>query len=177
MKILRHVTIATRRQFNLGLQSVCQCGKCECLKRAKTLSITSIKWKLKCFLTSVLQVAYFTATFPYIVLLALLVRGATLPGAVDGVIFYLKPDFSKLLEAEVQHLKQQHYSCQWRYILVHPITVFIILRSWHWYFDILAQRCLILLTLPDSDVFTLEITSTKYLIIIISSFFTPTTVF
>ncbi|KAK2554953.1 Sodium- and chloride-dependent GABA transporter 1 [Acropora cervicornis] len=47
------------------------------------------------------KVAYFTATFPYIVLLALLVRGTTLPGAVDGIIFYLKPDFSKLLEAEV----------------------------------------------------------------------------
>jgi len=47
------------------------------------------------------KVAYFTAIFPYIVLLALLIRGATLPGAVDGIIFYLKPDFNKLLEPQV----------------------------------------------------------------------------
>ncbi|XP_078352752.1 sodium- and chloride-dependent GABA transporter 1-like [Oculina patagonica] len=48
------------------------------------------------------KVAYFTAIFPYIVLLALLVRGATLPGAVNGIIFYLKPDFNKLLEPQRQ---------------------------------------------------------------------------
>ncbi|KAL9950962.1 hypothetical protein ACROYT_G043544 [Oculina patagonica] len=47
------------------------------------------------------KVAYFTAIFPYIVLLALLVRGATLPGAVNGIVFYLKPDFNKLLEPQV----------------------------------------------------------------------------
>ncbi|KAJ7386445.1 hypothetical protein OS493_008573 [Desmophyllum pertusum] len=47
------------------------------------------------------KVAYFTATFPYLILLALLIRGATLPGAVDGIIFYLKPDFNKLLEPQV----------------------------------------------------------------------------
>lgn len=52
-------------------------------------------------LTFCSQVAYFTAIFPYVVLLALLVRGATLPGAVDGIIFYLKPDFNKLLQPQV----------------------------------------------------------------------------
>ncbi|XP_020603374.1 sodium- and chloride-dependent betaine transporter-like [Orbicella faveolata] len=48
------------------------------------------------------KVAYFTAIFPYVVLFALLVRGVTLPGAVDGIIFYLKPDFSKLLQPQVR---------------------------------------------------------------------------
>ena len=48
------------------------------------------------------QVAYFTATFPYIVLLSLLIRGATLPGAVDGVTFYLKPDFNRLWDPQVK---------------------------------------------------------------------------
>ncbi|XP_058962097.2 sodium- and chloride-dependent GABA transporter 1-like [Pocillopora verrucosa] len=47
------------------------------------------------------KVAYFTAIFPYIVLCILLVRGVTLPGALDGIIFYLKPDVEKLLEPQV----------------------------------------------------------------------------
>ncbi|XP_038060570.1 sodium- and chloride-dependent glycine transporter 1-like [Patiria miniata] len=47
------------------------------------------------------KVVYFTATFPYVVLLILLIRGATLPGSLDGVIFYIKPEFHKLLNAKV----------------------------------------------------------------------------
>ncbi len=47
------------------------------------------------------KVVYFTATFPYIVLLILLIRGATLPGSLQGVIFYIKPEFDKLLNAKV----------------------------------------------------------------------------
>lgn len=47
------------------------------------------------------QVVYFTATFPYIVMFILLVRGAMLDGASLGVEYYLKPDFSKLANAEV----------------------------------------------------------------------------
>ncbi|KAG5269424.1 hypothetical protein AALO_G00201850 [Alosa alosa] len=47
------------------------------------------------------KVVYFTATFPYIMLLVLLVRGLTLPGALQGVVYYLYPDPSKLLEPQV----------------------------------------------------------------------------
>lgn len=47
------------------------------------------------------QALYFVVGFPYCLLLVLLIRGVTLPGAVDGIVHYLKPDLSKLGEPEV----------------------------------------------------------------------------
>lgn len=47
------------------------------------------------------KVVYVTSTFPYVVLLILLIRGVTLEGAVDGIIFYMKPDLNKLRNAKV----------------------------------------------------------------------------
>lgn len=48
-----------------------------------------------------LQVVYVTATFPYVMLLILLIRGVTLPGAYDGIKFYLYPDISRLSDPQV----------------------------------------------------------------------------
>lgn len=50
---------------------------------------------------SPLQVVYFTATFPFAMLLVLLVRGLTLPGAGEGIKFYLYPDISRLEDPQV----------------------------------------------------------------------------
>lgn len=47
------------------------------------------------------QVVYFTATFPYVVLTILFVRGVTLEGAFTGIMYYLTPQWDKILEAKV----------------------------------------------------------------------------
>lgn len=53
----------------------------------------SIDWRL--------QVVYFTATFPFVMLFILFIRGVTLDGAADGITYYLNPDFSRLADAQV----------------------------------------------------------------------------
>nr|CDS26502.2 sodium and chloride dependent glycine [Hymenolepis microstoma] len=47
------------------------------------------------------KISYFTAIFPYIMLTILLVRAATLEGSLDGIIYYLKPDFTRLSDPTV----------------------------------------------------------------------------
>ncbi|XP_046404080.1 sodium-dependent nutrient amino acid transporter 1-like [Ischnura elegans] len=47
------------------------------------------------------KAAYFTAIFPYIVLITLLIKGATLPGADNGIIFFIKPHWEELLNPNV----------------------------------------------------------------------------
>ncbi|KAK6177372.1 hypothetical protein SNE40_015486 [Patella caerulea] len=47
------------------------------------------------------KVVYFTATFPYVVLIILLIRGALLDGALDGVIYFIVPKWEELLKLEV----------------------------------------------------------------------------
>ncbi|EDW81840.1 uncharacterized protein Dwil_GK25473 [Drosophila willistoni] len=47
------------------------------------------------------KAAYFLAIFPYVVLFVLLGRAVTLEGAVDGIIFFLQPQWGELLNPTV----------------------------------------------------------------------------
>lgn len=47
------------------------------------------------------KVVYVTATFPYFVLVVLIIRGATLEGSLNGVAFYLTPNWAHLANAQV----------------------------------------------------------------------------
>ncbi|XP_077472575.1 sodium- and chloride-dependent GABA transporter 2-like [Stigmatopora argus] len=75
-----------------------------------------INWKLALCLAGVWLVCYFcvwkgikstgkvvyvTATFPYLMLFVLLIRGATLPGAGRGIVYYLKPNHTRLADPQV----------------------------------------------------------------------------
>lgn len=47
------------------------------------------------------QVVYFTATFPYVVLIALFIRGVMEEGAYTGISYYLTPNITRLGDIKV----------------------------------------------------------------------------
>merc|ERR1712241_1029901 len=47
------------------------------------------------------KVVWFTATFPYVLMITLLVRGLTLDGAVDGIKYLFYPDITRLSDSTV----------------------------------------------------------------------------
>jgi len=46
------------------------------------------------------KAAYVTSTFPLVVLMALVIRGVTLDGAMEGLKYYITPDLNKLVQAD-----------------------------------------------------------------------------
>lgn len=47
------------------------------------------------------KVVYFAATFPYVILITLMVTGLCQPGAIDGVLYFVTPTFERLLDIKV----------------------------------------------------------------------------
>ncbi|XP_042895111.1 sodium- and chloride-dependent glycine transporter 2 isoform X2 [Parasteatoda tepidariorum] len=47
------------------------------------------------------KVVYFTATFPYVILIILLIYGCTLNGALEGIKYFVIPDWRQLLKIQV----------------------------------------------------------------------------
>ncbi|XP_070498003.1 sodium-dependent nutrient amino acid transporter 1-like isoform X1 [Chironomus tepperi] len=47
------------------------------------------------------KAAYFLAIFPYIILIILLIRSATLEGAINGILYFIIPDLNKIFDAEL----------------------------------------------------------------------------
>jgi len=47
------------------------------------------------------KVVYFTVTIPWLILIILVIRGVTLPGALEGLKYYLTPQFNALLNYKV----------------------------------------------------------------------------
>lgn len=52
------------------------------------------------------QVVYFTALFPYVILIALLINNAQLPGALEGIKFFIVPVWDELLSVEVRNKRR-----------------------------------------------------------------------
>lgn len=47
------------------------------------------------------KASYFLALFPYVIIFILLIRAVTLPGAWNGILFFIKPNWAKILEPGV----------------------------------------------------------------------------
>ncbi|XP_056016851.1 sodium-dependent proline transporter-like [Ostrea edulis] len=78
--------------------------------------ISSLNWRLPlCFLAAWIAVCLCLIKKPkpfamvvliavallYILLAVILIKGLTLPGSIDGIIFYIRPDFNKLANVQV----------------------------------------------------------------------------
>ena len=60
-----------------------------------------IYWIIKKGVGRVGKVVMITVPLPAILMVILFIRGITLPGAIEGIKYYLTPDFSKLLEPNI----------------------------------------------------------------------------
>ncbi|CAL8266615.1 unnamed protein product [Merluccius merluccius] len=101
-----HTSTASQQFFNLRmLQRTGGLEEAGAL-RWELLLILLLAWTLiyLCIFKGVKstgKVVYFTALFPYVILLALLINNVQLPGAVEGIKFFVIPKWHMLLSVEV----------------------------------------------------------------------------
>ncbi|XP_076301084.1 sodium- and chloride-dependent glycine transporter 1 [Lasioglossum baleicum] len=74
--------------------------------RWELLGCLTLAWIICCLclmrgVQSIGKIVYFTALFPYVMLVALLIRGVTQEGAMDGCLWFIIPDWSTLGKANV----------------------------------------------------------------------------
>lgn len=65
------------------------------------LTWTLIYWILRKGVSRVGKVVLFTVPIPWICLVILFIRGITLPNAMEGLAYYLTPDFSKIFDPQI----------------------------------------------------------------------------
>lgn len=95
----------TMAQMRNVLSEICLDGKKKCFLTPKNIKLYTVPVMsaLNHAFPSCWQVVYFTATFPYVMLVVLLARGLTLPGAINGLAFYLYPDPTRLVDPQVSN--------------------------------------------------------------------------
>ncbi len=101
--IFRHALLDLEDHHSISNLGSLRWHLCLCLLLAWILVILFVSRGIK----STGKVAYFTATFPYVMLTVLVVRGVTLPGASEGIRFFLMPDWKQLANPDVstdQHI-------------------------------------------------------------------------
>ncbi|MBN3322922.1 SC6A3 protein, partial [Atractosteus spatula] len=76
------------------------------------------------------KVVWITATMPYVVLTVLLLRGVTLPGAIDGIKAYLSVDFLRLCEASIRHM---HAAAICKITLYSEVSFIFVLNEMHFF--------------------------------------------
>lgn len=57
------------------------------------------------------KASYFLALFPYVIMITLLVRAATLNGAADGMFYFIDTHWERLLDAEVSKYVTFFFGC------------------------------------------------------------------
>lgn len=62
------------------------------------------------------KVVWVTALAPYVVLFFLLIRGVTLPGASEGIRYYLTPQWHKLKSSKVSCINFIEFKTTWQFI-------------------------------------------------------------
>ena len=100
---IRHLksVLPSHPVFRMSATGLVYCLRC-------SLEGNQVNWKGKqrtniCIKLSFLmfQFVYVTALFPYIILIILLIRAATLPGFVDGITYYITPQWDKIMDINV----------------------------------------------------------------------------